>query len=98
MELVELAGSQRMAATASGIDQATISRVCSGRIDVMSMKVDTVRRMKTALKSLRRKSKGPIMEIVGCIFAYVALLLLLLWPIAVLVDKARSDDDGRSEP
>lgn len=33
------------------------------------------------------------MEIVGCIFAYVALLLLLLWPIAVLVDKARSDDD-----
>ena len=57
MELVELAGSQRMAATASGIDQATISRVCSGRIDVMSMKVDTVRRMKTALKSLRRKSK-----------------------------------------
>jgi hypothetical protein len=33
------------------------------------------------------------MEIIGVIAAYVSLLLLLLWLIAVLVDKAQSDDD-----
>ena len=33
------------------------------------------------------------METVACIVAYVALLLLLLWMIAYLVDRTESDRD-----
>lgn len=33
------------------------------------------------------------MQTIICIAAYVSLLLMLLWLIAVLVDKAQSDDD-----
>lgn len=57
-ELVQLAGSQTAAADASGVSQATISKLLTGAANQDGVKLATISGIKKALTRLRRKKRG----------------------------------------